>query len=157
AAVAGGAIAAAGAGGAGARLGPDRGPPAGCAELSKQDNVAATIPGCKDEDARSNDPTIGLELRKALPPDGKPEDAAIVANALLMPPVRSDALRMLGKIAASERRRDDAMRSFRLASQLHREQQRWGDSAADLQALAGVSNDFVDRLVVLDEAAADAH
>jgi tetratricopeptide (TPR) repeat protein/predicted Ser/Thr protein kinase len=151
------AIAAAGAGVAVAMLGPERGRPASCAELARQANDAATILVCRDEYTRSNDPTIGLELVNALRRNGKLQDAAIVANALLVTPVRSDALRMLGKIAAGEGRRDDAARSFRLASQLHREQQRWGDSAADLQALAGVSNDFVERLVVLDQAAADAH
>ncbi len=157
AAGAGVAIAAAGVGLAVARLDPDRARPASCAETARQHNDAATILVCKDEYTRSNDPEAGLELVNALRRNGKLQDAAIVANALLVTPVRSDALRMLGKIAAREGRRNDAERSFRLASQLHREQQRWADSAADLQALAGVSNDFVDQLVVLDQAAADAH
>jgi tetratricopeptide (TPR) repeat protein len=157
AAIAGVAIAGAGAGVAVARLGPDRGPPASCAELVRQANHATTILVCKDEYARSNDPKIGLELANALRRSGKLQDAAILANALLATPVRSDALRTLGKIAADDGRRDDAARSLRFASQLHREQQRWADSAADLQSLAGVLNDFVDQLVVLDQAAVDAH
>jgi tetratricopeptide (TPR) repeat protein/predicted Ser/Thr protein kinase len=157
AAVAGVAIAAAGAGVAVARLGPERGPPASCAELARQANDAATILVCKDEYTRSNDPAAGLELANALRRTGKLQDAAIIANELLATPVRADALRALGRLAAGDGRRDDAARSFRLASQQHRAQQRWGDSAADLQALAGISNDFVDQLVVLDEAAADAH
>jgi tetratricopeptide (TPR) repeat protein/predicted Ser/Thr protein kinase len=157
AAIAGIAVAAAGAGVAVARLGPERAWTASCAELARQANDATTILVCKDEYARSNDPKIGLELANALRRSGKLQDAAIIANELLATSVRSDALRALGRLAAGDGRRDDAARSFRLASQLHREQQRWGDSAADLQALAGVSNDFVDQLAVLDEAAADAH
>jgi tetratricopeptide (TPR) repeat protein/predicted Ser/Thr protein kinase len=156
-AVAGVAVVAAGAAIAVAMLGPDRGRAVSCAELARQANHATTILVCKDEYARSNDPKIGLELANALRRTGKLQDAAILANALLATPVRSDALRTLGKIAADDGRRDDAARSLRLASQVHREQQRWADSAADLQSLTGVLNDFVDQLVVLDQAVADAH
>jgi tetratricopeptide (TPR) repeat protein len=138
-------------------LGSGHGPAASCAEVARQTNDAAAVLVCKDEYARTNDPKIGLELVNALRRAGKLADAEIVANALLATPVRSDALRMLGKIAADAGRRDDAVRSLRLASQLHREEQRWKEAAIDLQALAGVSNDFLDQLVVLDQAAADAH
>jgi tetratricopeptide (TPR) repeat protein/predicted Ser/Thr protein kinase len=150
------AVVAAGAGTAVAMLGSEHGRAASCAELARQANDAAAVLVCRDEYTRTNDPKIGLELVNALRRAGKLQDAEIMANALLATPVRSDALRVLGKIAATEGRRDDAARSFRLASQLHREQQRWSDSASDLQALAGISNDFVDQLVVLDQAAVDA-
>lgn len=156
AAVAGIAVVAAGAATAVAMLGPDRGRAASCLEVAVKGNDATTVLVCKDEYTRSNDPKVGLELASALRRSGKLQDAGIIASELLATPVRSDALRVLGKIAADDGRRDDAARSLRLASQLHREQQRWSDSAADLQALSSVLNDFVDQLVTLDEAAADA-
>jgi tetratricopeptide (TPR) repeat protein/predicted Ser/Thr protein kinase len=157
AAVAGAAVVAAGAATAVAMLRPDRAPVASCGEIAAKGNDATTVVVCKDEYARSNDPKVGLELANALRRSGKPQDAEIVANALLATSVRADALRALGKIAADAGRRDDAVRAFQLASQMHREQKRWSDSAADLQVLSSVLNDFVDQLVALDQAAADAH
>ena len=155
AAVAGLVVVAAGTAAAVVMLRPDR-PTASCLDVAAKGNDATTVVVCREEYARSNGPNAGLELANALRRSGKLQDAAIVANELLATPVRADALRLLGKIAVTDGHRDDAVRSLRLASQLHREQQRWGDAAADLQVLSGVLNNFIDQLVALNQAVADA-
>jgi tetratricopeptide (TPR) repeat protein len=130
--------------------------PARCADVAPRANDAATILVCRDEYVRTNDPQVGTELANALRRTGKLRDAATVATELLATSAQADAMYTLGKIAIDDGRRDDAERALRHASALHRAQQRWGDSATDLQALAGVSNDFVDQLVGFDAAIRDA-
>lgn len=135
---------------------PDRTAPARCVDVAPKANDATTILVCQDEYVRTNDPRVGSELANALRRTGQLREAATVATELLATPARADALYTLGKIAIAEDRRGDAERALRRASELHREQERWDDSATDLQALAGVSNDFVDQLVGFDQAAGDA-
>jgi eukaryotic-like serine/threonine-protein kinase len=130
--------------------------PARCADVATKANDGVTILVCQDEYARTNDPRVGIELAKALRRTGKLREAATLATELLATPARADALYTLGKVAITEERRDDAERALRLASGLHRDQQQWGQAAADLQALAEFSNDVVDKLVGFDQAASDA-
>jgi len=130
--------------------------PPTCAEVAPRGNDGVTILVCKDEYARTNDPKVGIKAAEALSRTGALGEAATLATELLATPVRADALYTLGKIAVDQGRNEDAERSLRLASTLHREQQEWGSSAADLLVLSEVSNDVVDQLVSLDQAASDA-
>jgi tetratricopeptide (TPR) repeat protein/predicted Ser/Thr protein kinase len=130
--------------------------PASCLEVATRANDAITILVCRDEYARTNNPWAGRELADALRRTGKLREAATVATELLATPARAGALYTLGKVAADEGRRDEADRSFRLASELHRAQQQWADSAGDLQAMALASSDVIDQLVSCGEAARDA-
>jgi len=134
----------------------DRAAPAGCADVVAKGNDAAAILVCQEEYVRTNDPQVGAQLANALRHTGKRREAATLANELLATAAQADALYTLGKIASDEGRRDDAERALRRASELHRDQQHWADAAADLQALAGISNDFVDQLVGFDQAVSDA-
>jgi tetratricopeptide (TPR) repeat protein/predicted Ser/Thr protein kinase len=133
-----------------------RAEPARCLDLALKGNDATAILVCQEEYARTNDPWVGRELADALRRTGQLEPASTVATALLATPAQAGALYTLGKIAAREGRRDDAERSFKLASKLHREQNKWADSAGDLQGLALVSNDIVDQLVIYNAAIGDA-
>ena len=133
-----------------------RDPAAELPELAARDNDATTVLVCKQEYARGNDPRVGSKLADALRRTHKLREAATVATGLLATPFGGDALYTLGKVAGLDGHRDDAERYFRLASEQHRAQQQWGDSAADLQALALASRDVVDQLVGFDQAAADA-
>jgi eukaryotic-like serine/threonine-protein kinase len=134
----------------------DRDATARCADVALKANDATTILVCRDEYVRTNDPRVGAELANALRRAGKLADAATVARELLATPIQADALYTLGKIAIDDGRRDDAERALGRATELHRAQQRWVASATDLQALAGISHDFVDQLVGFDQAIRDA-
>ncbi len=136
--------------------GRERAASARCVDVAARANDATTILVCQDEYVRTNDPQVGSELANALRRTGKRREAETVARELLATPAQADALYTLGKIAIDEDRRDDAERALRRASELHRKLARWADSATDLQALAGVSNDFVDQLVGFDQAVSDA-
>jgi tetratricopeptide (TPR) repeat protein/predicted Ser/Thr protein kinase len=135
----------------------DRDAPPSCAEATTKGIDAVTIVVCKDEYTRTNDPHAGALLAGALRRTRNVTEAAAVANELLATSARADALYNLGKIATDDNRREDAERSLRLAGELHRRDQQWGEAAADLLALAKASNDVVDQLVSLDQAASDAH
>jgi tetratricopeptide (TPR) repeat protein/predicted Ser/Thr protein kinase len=130
--------------------------PPTCAEVAPKGNDGVTILVCKDEYARSNDPKVGIKAADALRGTGALREATILATELLATPVRADALYTLGMIAVDENRNEDAERSLRLASTLHREQQQWGKSAADLLVLSEISRDAIEQLVSLDQAASDA-
>ena len=127
-----------------------------CRDVEPNGNDAVTILVCKDEYTRTSDPRAGTNLADALRRIGQLREAATIATELLATPARADALYTLGKVAADEDRVDDAARSLRLASDLHRDQHQWSDAAADLLALADVSTDFADQLVDLQQAVADA-
>jgi tetratricopeptide (TPR) repeat protein/predicted Ser/Thr protein kinase len=129
---------------------------AGCLEVAALGNDATTILVCQQDYARSSDPRFGSKLADALRRAGKLDQAAIVANQLLATPLGGNALYTLGRIAGEQQRPEEASRLFRMASEQHRSQGQWGDSAADLQAVAMAANDMVDKLVVLDQAAIDA-
>jgi tetratricopeptide (TPR) repeat protein len=136
------------------RLEPAASP--GCLETAQRGNDATTILVCKEEYARANDPRAGAQLADALRRTRKLAEAGTLADELVATPARADALYTLGKIAASEHRPEEAARSLRLASELHRQQQRWDDAARDLLAATEGSRDFADQLVDLAQAASDA-
>jgi len=127
-----------------------------CQDAARKGNDALAILVCQDEYARTSDPATGARLADALRRLGRFEEATTLATELLATSARADALYTLGKVAYNAGRRDDAERSLRLASELHRAQQEWGESAADLQALAAASNDIIDQLAVLDQGVLDA-
>jgi len=99
---------------------------------------------------------VGVQLADALRRTHKLTEAATVAGELVATSARADALYTLGKIAASEHHPEEAARSLRLAGELHRQQQRWADSARDLLAATEVARDFTGQLVDLAQAADDA-
>jgi tetratricopeptide (TPR) repeat protein len=127
-----------------------------CVDVAPRGNDAVTVLVCREEYARTSLPQTGALLAEALRRSGSLKEASTLASELLATSVRGDALYTLGKVASDDHNVAEAEPSLRLALELHREQHNWGAAAQDLLALAGVSNDFLDQLVDLDEAVIDA-
>lgn len=114
---------------------------------------------CSGEYARTGDPFTGAKLASQLRLSEMPEEAAALATPLLDSPARSDALRVLGRIALSKGDHPTAHHDLELARALHIIERRPLEVAIDAQVLyrlASSENRFADGLHLLDECIAEA-
>jgi tetratricopeptide (TPR) repeat protein len=114
---------------------------------------AATVEVCRREYERSRAPHTGALLANALRRRA-PAEAGQLARSLLATEAQSDALYVLGKIAAAEDRHADADAALVAALELHRREARWSEVAKDLLALAEAATArkrFDEALSFLDE------
>lgn len=126
-----------------------------CAEVAPRGDDAKTVEVCRREYGRSREPRTGALLANALRRSA-PAEASTLARALLATDAQSDALYILGKIAAAEDRHADADAALVAAIELHRREARWSEVAKDLLALAEAATArkrFGEALGYLDECA----
>lgn len=120
---------------------------------------AVAVVACEREYVRTGDPAIGGLLADEHRRAGNPAIAAAIAHGLLVTDARADGLRVLGRIAITEHRLDDATRLLEHARALDRAAGNAAAISRDGQALAGAYNDqlrFAEALRALDEAVAQA-
>ncbi|MEZ4362792.1 MAG: CHAT domain-containing protein [Kofleriaceae bacterium] len=130
-----------------------------CAAVARAGNDGVIIAVCQREYARTGSPRAGVQLASSLRRSGDRTTAAAIARSLLASSAQADAFYVLGKIAASERRLEDASSALQIATALHREQRRWREAAKDLLAAAEVvtaREDFSQGLVLLDDCVSEA-
>jgi len=109
---------------------------------------------CQLELERTQDPTIGVLLARALYAGDDHVGAKRMAARWLATPARSDALQLLGQIARGEDRDDDAMTALDQARALHRMEQNPKQLAIDDGMLAMIRVDrsqFAEALQLVDE------
>jgi tetratricopeptide (TPR) repeat protein len=133
-------------------------PGPGCADIA-HDKRPDAVQVCQLEFQRTQDPATGLLLAKALRSDGDLAAAKRVAIRLLVTPVQSDALQILGVIARTEGNDEVARIALEGARKLHRSERNPRELARDDGVLASVRTDrseFVEALQLIDECIAGA-
>lgn len=131
-----------------------------CATASRAGLDSVTVLVCRREYERTKLPVIGARFADALRRTNDLQGAMAVANDLLTTDVRADALQILGKIAFTQGRIDEANQRLQDARRLHREQGNRAGLAQDDQALAGVQErqeHYTESLQTLDECIVEAH
>ena len=121
------------------------------------DGVAVTV--CQREYEGTKDPVAGKFLADALRRSGNLDAAQAIANDLLGTSVRGEALQVLGKIATTQNRIDDAIRQLQEARRLHRVQGNHIELARDDQALVRILEDqeqYAEALQTIDEGISEA-
>lgn len=113
-------------------------PPQDCQHASQDGEAALATVICQQEYDRTNDPRTGVLLANVLRRSDDRAAAGQLAERLLATPARSDALTVLGKIATTEERYDEAVRLLQEARGLHIGEQRDGEIARDEHGLAAV-------------------
>jgi tetratricopeptide (TPR) repeat protein len=130
-----------------------------CKAASSTASDAIAVAVCKTEFERTNVPLTGAYYADALRRSGDLTTAEAVASSLLGTPIRGDAQQILGKIATSRGRTDDAFTHLQDARRLHREQGNHVELARDGLALVRIYEDkeqYGDALLVLEEAISEA-
>ena len=131
-----------------------------CEQATREALQPVIIVVCNGEYARTGDPFTGARLASQLRLSEMPDEAKSLATRLLDSPARSDALRVLGRVALTQGDRATAHHHLELARALHIIEQRPGEVAIDAQMLyrlASSENRFADGLRVLDECIGEAH
>jgi tetratricopeptide (TPR) repeat protein len=114
---------------------------------------------CQREFQRTQDPTTGLLLARALNNDGEPAAAKRIATRLLATPAQSDALYILGLIARTEGNDEAAKTALERARALHRSEQRPAQLVRDDGVLAMIRTDrseFAEALQLIEECITEA-
>jgi tetratricopeptide (TPR) repeat protein len=112
--------------------------PSDCAKAARTARAAEIVLTCQREYDRTGDPEAGMRLADAYRRAGNNMRAAAIADTLLVTSARGGALRVLGKVAESQKRYDAAIAALEAARDLHRAEGRHLELAKDLQALAGI-------------------
>lgn len=122
------------------------------AARTRTPGAAASI--CEREYRDTRNPAIGARLATLWRQAGQRDAARALATRLLATPERANGLQILGRIAADERRFDEAGRVLADARELHRAAHDASGLARDDQALAQVEVEhhrYGDALAELDE------
>lgn len=91
-----------------------------CKEIWDQDlGYDRAVIACQREYDRAKDPRIGAILAESLRRINNSDAAKLVAHDLLETKVRPDALLLLGKIAMSEHRHEEALQAFAQAEKIY--------------------------------------
>lgn len=130
-----------------------------CRTASRDLSAGAAVLVCQREWDKSRSPLTGAFLADVLRRSGNAKEAAALANDLLSTEVKGDAYQILGKIAWSEGRVDDAITALQHARRLHRESSNHRELARDDQALAEIqsgASQYAEALQLLDECITEA-
>jgi len=132
-----------------------------CAAAARNPTVphGVAVGICQREYERTRLPATGALLANKLRLSNNPTAAVSLANSLLPTEARSDALFVLGRIAVTQNRLDDADAMLREARKLHQEQNRHDAVARDHHALTEIHlhrNQFAEALQSLDDCLAEA-
>jgi tetratricopeptide (TPR) repeat protein len=130
-----------------------------CRAASRSMSPGAAVVVCRQEYDRTKSPITGAYLADVLRRSSRVNEAGALANDLLSTEVRGDAYQILGKIAWSENRIDDAVAALQQARRLHREHGNHQELARDDQALAEIqsrADQYAEALQSLDECIAEA-
>lgn len=137
----------------------DTGAALGCEEAVRSGHAGTAVVSCREEYERTGDPQTGAQLANSLRRAGNLEKARELAEALVGTRAAADALFVLGRIAISDHRLEEAERDLRDAAEKHAADGRWGEVGKDLLALGGLATDdarLVDALRFLDRCIAAA-
>lgn len=118
------------------------------------DRSQTAVQICRRDYERTQDPTTGMLLAKALNSGGDSDSAKHLATRLLPTPEQSDAFQLLGDIALREGRLDYATTALETARELHIAEHRPRELARDDGVLASVQterSEFAAALRLLDE------
>jgi tetratricopeptide (TPR) repeat protein len=124
-----------------------------CEMVEQEENDGLAVLVCQREYDRTQDPATGVRLANALRRSGDLQGAEAIANGLRATPAQSDALQVLGRIAVSQNRLDEARSMLEDARRLHLAEHRPGALAIDDQVLANIltrQKKFADALRKLD-------
>jgi tetratricopeptide (TPR) repeat protein len=130
-----------------------------CATAARESTDAMAVVVCQQEYERGRRPATGALLANALRRSGDLTAAAALANELLATEARADGLYVLGQIAVTQKRLDDASSALEEARKLHRAKSQRRELAKDALALAEVQtrrNRYDESLVTLDDCIAEA-
>jgi tetratricopeptide (TPR) repeat protein len=130
-----------------------------CLAVARTGAASVIVLVCEPEYHRTADPDVGVRLADAYRRAKNTAKASAIANGLLATPARGGALRVLGKIAESQKRYDAAVSELETARDIHRAEANHLELAKDVQALAGIHRtrgQFVQAARMLDECIREA-
>ena len=125
-----------------------------CESASRTESYGVVSLVCRAEYEQTKDPASGARLADALQRGGDRSEAKVLAKGLALTEARADAYRILGEIAISEERMQDAAALLQRARALHLVENRRAELARDDLALAEIHAGYErydEALRILDE------
>jgi tetratricopeptide (TPR) repeat protein len=131
-----------------------------CAAAYRNGAMGVAVVVCQREYEQAREPSVGILFADALRRSGNRVAAGALATELLSGQAQADALSVLGRIAHTEGRLDDATSLLQHARSLHRDGGKRVELAKDDLGLAEVHTqreEYADSLQMLDECIGEAH